>query len=45
MFMLSVSFVVALCSVNFAHLTIYLDRCIAYDDVAQTNHTSAPICN
>jgi len=26
-------------------LTKYLNHCIAYDDVAHTSHTIAPICN
>jgi len=26
-------------------LTNYFNHCIAYDDVAQTNHTIASICN
>ena len=44
MFLLSVSFVVPLCSVT-SLLTNYFNHRIAYDDVAQTNHTIASICN
>jgi len=34
-----------LCVVLLRSLTKYLNHCIAYDDVAQTSHTIAPICN
>ena len=43
MFLLSVSFVVPLCCVT--SLINYFIHRIAYDDVAQTNHTIASICN
>jgi len=43
MFLLSVSFVVPLCSAT--SLINYFNHRIAYDDVAQTNHTIASICN
>ena len=46
MFMISESFVVPLCSVtSLVNYSIDLNHCIAYDDVAQTGHTLAAICN
>jgi len=34
-----------LCVVLLRSLTNYFNHRIAYDDVAQTNHTTASICN